>query len=141
MFSLRLPVLPVYSADMNPRAYTPLLLGLIVMAAVFGLPLMLSSPMHHEMGCPFTPAQAAICATSVLEHVKHWQVAFASIFINLLVIASLAFVAARQWNFAHEALQNSAWAKVRDHVPDRPTLLQELYADGILNRKEPYHFS
>lgn len=126
---------------MDLRAYTPFLIGLVVLVAVLRMPLMLATPMHHEIGCPFAMGQAALCATSVLEHVRHWQIAFASILAQLLVIAALALITLREWQRLVLPDRSFARVRLRPRAPDRPTLFQELFSRGILNRKEPYAFS
>ncbi len=113
------------------------ILGAVVIVAVLGMPLMLATPMHHEVGCPFAPGQAAMCATNVLEHVKHWQVAFAVILVELLAVAALAVVVFRQWQILAFPEPSHARIRVSARAPDRPTLFQELFSRGILNRKEP----
>ena len=125
---------------MNLRAYTPFLLGIVVIVAVLGMPLMLMTTMHHEMGCPFAMGQATICATSILEHLQHWQIVFASILAELLLIAAFALIVLRQWELAVMPEPGLVRIRLRSHAPDRPTLLQELFSRGILNRKESYHF-
>ena len=121
---------------MDLRTYTPFILGIIVIMAVLGMPLMLASPIHHEMGCPFTGMQS-ICSMSSLEYVKHWQIAFASILVEILVIAALADAVFRRWQLI--ALPEPYHVRLRNyaHIPARPTLFQELYSRGVLNRKEP----
>ena len=117
---------------MGFHAYTPLFLVILVIVAVFGMPLMLASPMHHDTGCPFMSGQAAICVASILEHIQHWQIAFATILGEILLIAALALVAAWQWK-THDPPQRSfARIWMRSRAPDRPTLLQELFSETPL---------
>ena len=122
------------------RAYTPLFLAIVVMAAVFGMPLLLSGPMNHEMGCPFDQGEAAMCAMSVLEHMKYWQLAFASIVLELLAVAALTFIAYGKWKGIAPRTPGFGRILAHSHVPARPTLFQELFSRGILNRKESYIF-
>lgn len=117
-----------------------MLVGIVIMMAVLGMPLMLSNPMHHEMGCPFMSGQAAFCATSLLEHIKHWQMAFGTILTELLLAAVLALIVLREWRAAGLREPSIARVRMRSREPDRPTLLQELFSQGILNRKEHYRF-
>lgn len=130
----------VYSGGMNLRAYMPFLLGVIVVLAVLGTPLMLATPMHHEMGCPFSMGETAMCSMSVFDHIRNWQVAFAAIFAELLIMAALALVALRQWELVALPEPQYAYVRIRSRAPDRPTLFQELFSRGILNRKVPYSF-
>lgn len=120
---------------MNARTFTPLLLTIVVIVAVLGLPLLLASPVHHDMGCPFMSGQMAICAASVLQHIKHWQVAFAATLAELLLVAALALFALRQWELAALPERTFERIRARSRIPDRPTLLQELFSRGILNPK------
>lgn len=120
---------------MNLRAYTPLLLGIVCLVAVLGMPLMLASPMHDEVGCPFAMGQAAVCSMGILEHVAHWQVAFAAIFAELLVVAALALATLRHWEPAALPERSYARVRTRSRAPGRPTLFQELFAQGIIHSK------
>jgi xanthine/uracil/vitamin C permease (AzgA family) len=113
---------------------------IVVIVAVLGMPLMLASPLHQETGCPFALGQTAMCATSTLEHMKHWQTAFATILAEMLIIVALALVALRQWKIVALPERSFARIQMRSRVPDRPTLFQELFTRGILNRKEAYRF-
>ena len=123
---------------MSIGAYTPLLLVIVLVVAVLGMPLLLASPTHHEIGCPFLSGQAALCASNVLEHVRHWQTAFAAIFAEMLSIAALTLLVALQWGGGALPERSFARIRMRARVPARPTLLQELFSQGILNRKEQY---
>lgn len=125
---------------MSLQAYTPIFLVIIVIVVVLGMPFMLANPMHHEMGCPFMSGQTAMCTASVLEHMRHWQTAFATILAELLLIATFALVAMYQWPIAGLPERSFARMRTRIRIPERPTLLQELFSNGILNRKEHYRF-
>ncbi|MSU73549.1 hypothetical protein EXS56_00210 [Candidatus Kaiserbacteria bacterium] len=128
------------SPQVSLRAYTPLLLVIIVIVALLGMPLLLASPMHHEMGCPFVSGETAFCATSILEHITHWQTAFATVLAEMLAVAALALVALYQRRVVVLPGRSFARIRIRSRTPLRPTLLQELFSRGILNRKEPLHF-
>lgn len=122
---------------MNVRACTPLLVIGIVLLAALGLPLVLAGPMHMEVGCPFMSEQTAICARGVLAHLDHWHVAFATVLAELLIIVALALVAVHRGLFLPPD-GSLARIRMRGRAPDRPTLYQELFSSGILNRKEPH---
>ncbi len=124
---------------MNVRTYTPLLLAIVVIVAVLGMPVLLASPMHQEIGCPFMSGQTAICTSTVLEHLRHWQTAFATILAELLLIAALALAVMRQWRLSLPE-KRCERIRPRSRTPDRPTLLQELFSQGLLNRRESYRF-
>ncbi len=78
-----------------------------------------------------------MCATS-LAHVEHWQAALASIMIEAMLLIAVCVVV---WRAAAPGAEMRAralrCARVRMY-PLRPLLLQELFARGILNRKEAY---
>ena len=124
---------------MNLRTHAPLLLTIVVIATVLGMPVLLASPMHHEIGCPFMSGQTAICAPTFLEHLRDWQNAFAIVLAELLLIAALTVALTRQWAPVSPERRFER-VRIRNRAPDRPTLLQELFSEGILNRKESYHF-
>src|SRR3989344_1701119 len=65
--------------QMSMRVYALPLLTIFILMGTFGV-FALMGPMHAEMGCPFMLGQTALCTTNTLEHLKHWQVAFAGIF-------------------------------------------------------------
>lgn len=119
---------------MNLRAYMPLVLSIIIIVAVLGMPLMLASPMDHDMGCPFMTGEMALCATSILLHIQHWQTAFATILVEILVLCALALFFRRPF-LATLFDTGQIRCYVRKHTPLRPNLLQELFAQGILNPK------
>ena len=127
------------SSQANLPAYTPLLLVVVVIVALLGMPLVLAGPMHHEMGCPFMSGQAALCVTSILEHIKHWQTAFAAVLFEIFTLCALALFLQRPLLGMLLAPERIRWRAHTDS-PARPTLLQELYARGILNRKEDFYF-
>ncbi len=125
---------------MSLQTYAPLLLVVVIIVALLGMPLLLASPVHHEIGCPFVSGETAFCATNFLEHITHWQTAFAVVLGEILVIAALVLAASHQWRLAALPERGFARIRVRRRTPERPTLLQELFSQGILNRKEPLHF-
>ena len=119
---------------MNLRACTPFILAAVAMVAVFGIPTLLLSPVDHEMHCPFSAGQVAACSTGILEHVTHWQSAFASTLVGLFAFVALALFVVRHLSFALEPEPGSTRIRIRLRAL-RPTLLQELFAQGILNPK------
>ena len=104
----------------------------IFAVATLGLYLILLNPMHHN-GCPLKVVDA-ICTSTVLEHVSFWSTMLASTLGNLIILVSCVFF------FVHAPLL-PAHKRVRYRLytasPYRPTLLQELFARGIHNRKDP----
>ena len=97
--------------------------------------------MHHDMGgathqiCPMmgnTPA----CANA-FDHISHWQTSFTALLVEILVIFVLAvLVFVRRDLFK---LHDTQYEKhrLRERIPIRPTLFQELFSRGILNPKMP----
>lgn len=110
------------------------LFGIFVFVSLFGLPALLSHPDHH-MGCPLQGAQTVMCENTIIEHVSMWQTMFASVVSLLIVcIAGLAVVGTTLMHALDERLR----IRVPALVSHRPLVLQELYSNGIHNRKEPY---
>lgn len=123
---------------MDARVYVLPIMALFIVAALFSA-FIFMSPMHAEMGCPFTGSQPVICATNMLTHLNHWQLAFASILVELLLIVALALAYIQQWRLSFSPDPSFQRIHKRRHEPDRPTRIQELFSRGILNRKEPYN--
>lgn len=123
---------------MSTRQYIGILvLSAFILIAVFGLYM----PVHigHETGCPFSPGETAMCASS-LSHLEHWQSAFVAVLVQLLTLIAVAvvfFVLSKP--FANRSPQYERY-RLLERVPVRPPLFQELYSRGILNRKEPTDF-
>ena len=109
-----------------------LILTAFVLAALFGVYGMFSFSHGEHGGCPFSPVQHALCATP-LEHLGHWQAVFAEIALFALVA-----IFCTGTTLIADGLRGTLW-RYRKRRPLRPTLLQELFSEGILNRKEPYH--
>jgi len=122
------------------NAYTFAFLTVFVLVAVFGMPLILSTPMHHG-GCPFMSMsdQPIICSAETLLHMKHWQSAFATVLAEILVLVALVLLFFRKPFSALIDTGQMRWRAQR-RTPKRPTLFQELFMRGILNRKEPHLF-
>jgi len=125
---------------MTRDVYTFAILTVFVFVAVFGMPLVLSTPMHHEV-CPFMSMsdQPVICSAETLLHMKHWQSALATILAEILVLVALALAFFRK-PFSAFTDTGQVRYRARKRVPERVTLFQELFSRGILNRKEPHLF-
>ncbi len=109
-------------------------LAAFILMAVFGLYL----PQHvgHDMGCPFASGESTVCA-SPFTHMQHWQSSFTSILVELLTLVAVVLVFfARPDPHRDNGLQHQRF-RLQKRIPERPTLLQELFSQGILNRKEP----
>lgn len=77
-----------------------------------------------------------LCTSTTVEHLSVWKTMLASIVGAVLVLFGVAFFV------LHILFPLLARERIRYRVytlrPQRPTLIQELFASGILNRKEPY---
>lgn len=123
---------------MMHRTFFIVVVLVILFVAVLGMPLMLSGHSHHAL-CPFLSDIPATCPFSTLVHIEHWQSAFASIFLELLALGVLILVLILWRARAPVHRKHIRWRSL-SHIPDRPTLMEELFRKGILNRKEPSLF-
>lgn len=117
------------------KLYASLILTAFIVAAVFGLYLVILAPAEHHSGCPFSAAAEA--CVSQLEHLTHWQSSFAAIAAELVVLFALALAILGSTGLPDLGLRQYRAYRLRERVPRRPTLLQELFSQGILHRKEP----
>lgn len=108
----------------------------ILFISLFGMPLMLSGHVHHVL-CPFLPDATLVCPFSTLVHMTHWQSAFAAILLELVALGALAFLLTFHRAPIPIPRMQSSFRPLRS-APARPTLFQELFARGILHRKEPH---
>lgn len=123
---------------MNKRILTTLLLLAFITLAVFGLYLAPMGHMGHDMPCPFAPGGTAICSMP-LAHLEHWQSSLLAVLFEVFVLLSIAFIflAIRFDPGVGNDPQFERY-RLRQRVPIRPPLLQELFSQGILHRKEPH---
>ncbi len=110
-------------------------LSAFILMAVFGL--YLPQHMGHEMGCPFAPGESAMCAAP-FAHLQHWQSSFTTILAELLVLVALILIFFTRPDPQRDKDPQYQRFRLRQRVPLRPSLFQELFSRGILNRKEPY---
>ena len=108
------------------------MLVIVLFVALFGLTLLLSHSDHHA-GCPLMALGSEMCESTIIEHVSLWHGMLVSI-----IAVTLALVACIAWYFAGPQLVVERVRYRRREWINRPTLLQELYSQGILNRKEFY---
>lgn len=121
---------------MDARPFSAkVVLAAFVLAALFGVYGMLSFSHSEHGGCPVSAPQHFLCA-SPLEHLGHWQAVFTAVFAELITLFTLA-VAFFIGTATISTLKQAALWRYRERVPLRPTLLQELFSQGILHRKEP----
>ncbi len=116
------------------RLYTSIVLTAFIVAAVFGLYIVILAPMEHA-GCPFSASASACIAP--LEHLTHWQSSFAAIAAELVALFALALAVLSSVNLLDASTKQYGVYRQRERIPKRPTLLQELFSQGILHRKEP----
>lgn len=89
-------------------------------------------------GCPFMPpGQTVVCTMSAFQHISAWQSMFTGTLqsgsaILLLLLAAIVFLQAKPRPAFAEARR---YSRVHERIPSRPTVLQELLAQGILNPK------
>lgn len=103
----------------------------IFVMVVLGPLSILSMSENHEIGCPFMQGQMSICAMSVFDHIEHWQSAFTTTLVDSLPY--IAVVAAI--GFAWLLPRRNEWSPPPPTYAARPTLFQELFAQGLLNSK------
>lgn len=120
---------------MNIRPFTFLLLILFIAVAVFGLYLSLAAPIGHDRGCPFMPGEAVLCDNALLAHMGHWRTALAAVIAEAFLLFALAFLVRPEPPALPE--RHFAKARTKKREPNRPTLFQELFSQGILNPKTP----
>jgi len=107
--------------------------------AVFGLYIPMMSHGGHDEGCLMSLGAAALCAVP-LAHLQNWQAAFTAIFMELLTLWAAMLLIRARFDLFDSDVASYRYGLILRRTPARPTLFQELYSDGILNRKEP-HFS
>ncbi len=107
---------------------------LFIIAAVFGVYLM---PLHADAGCTLQLGSVALCAAPLIEHVGDWSSAFAGTLSLIISFAALAlFVIGRIVGHIAPA-RTRIPSRYQACVSERPLLFQELYSQGILNRRAP----
>jgi len=122
---------------MAVRAYTLTILIAFCLTAVFGLYFpMMSQGGGHEVGCPFLPGGTALCGTP-LAHAEHWQAAFTAVLVEILILCAFVLVFFRRFDLYDPDVGLQPIRHSSNRVPVRPSLFQELFSAGILNRKAP----
>lgn len=119
------------------RVLAAITFGVFLSVTLFGLLVLLSHADHHS-GCPLA-AQAVLCESTIIEHFSIWQSMLASVVAALVLLLGFSLFVTVHGLVplpAHERLR----IRLVACVSRRPTLLQELFSQGILNRKEPYPF-
>lgn len=112
-------------------------LAAFILAAVFGLYAMTAMPMHaHGGDCLFVTTMPQVCG-AVLMHIEHWERTVLALLVEVLLLIALACTLLLKRHLKQNELRGYAYVRLREHVPIRPTLLQELFSQGILHRKEP----
>jgi len=124
-----------YAWDVR-RLLVTVLFGIFAFVTLFGLPALLSHDDHH-VGCPLLMAQEVMCESTILEHFSIWQAMLATIVVLIGFFIATLYPLRHAKDFARERFR-LRWTGISSR---RPTLMQELYASGILNRKESYALS
>lgn len=119
---------------MNLRLYTSILLAAFVLLAVFGLYIPFLGHTGHEMGCPF--GHGTVMCAAPLMHIEHWQSALVAVLTQIFMLGALLVFAVWLQPYAARDPQYERY-RLRVHLPKRPTLFQELFSQGIHNRKAP----
>jgi hypothetical protein len=111
-------------------------LFIFLTVSIFGLTSLLSHAGHHTK-CPLQGAPAVLCESTTIEHIGIWQAMFvATLFLLVFALGTILFSRCMYARVRAERIRvRSTHTRIL-----RPTLLQELYSSGILNRKEPYAF-
>lgn len=117
------------------RPYVLIVSVLFVLIAAFGLPLTSSIFMDHGE-CPFMVSGTVLCAVP-LTHITHWKVAFAATLVEALFLSTLVLLLLLQPRIADFSRFRSTCLLRRRQMPELPTLLQELFSQGILHPKAP----
>jgi hypothetical protein len=89
----------------------------------------------HESHCPFVAGEMSFCATT-LEHLDHWQLAFSAVVVEILVFLGIAIVLS-VWPILLLVRQSTAPPNILSRRLRRPTMLQELFSQGLLHPKAP----
>ena len=113
------------------RLFTFILL--VAFVALVGLGLFMPSSNHgeHETGCLFGSGDTVLCAIP-LAHMEHWQSAVMMILIEIVLVATFLI-----FEFLFSLPTKDSQRERYRCAQIRPSLLQELFSDGILNPKAP----
>ncbi|MEK7601982.1 MAG: hypothetical protein AAB472_00620 [Patescibacteria group bacterium] len=122
---------------MSTRILTRLLLLTFATVTLFGLTFTASSPAHHDSHCPLMGSEMSLCATA-LDHIEHWQIAFAAALPVIVVFTALLLVTVLLY-FPFLPRGNRVRLKWKSEIrlENHPTLYQELFAQGLLNPRIP----
>lgn len=105
---------------------------LLALTLVIGPWVLVSMSMvEGHMSCPFMQGQMSMCSMTVIDHINHWQSAFALTLTELLTVVAVVATLVL-WQLLprkEEASPPSA------RESQRPTIFQELFSQGILNSK------
>jgi hypothetical protein len=112
-----------------------LLISFIALAA-FGLFMPTMSHAGHSADCPFAPGSMVLCAAP-LDHLRHWQDSFLAVLIQSLLFAGIALILTKLRGIVPKRDPQYRRYRLRTRIPIRPPLFQELYSQGVLNRKAP----
>lgn len=119
---------------MSKSFLTSVLLVVFVLMAGFGLFMPMNGHAGHAAPCPFALGGAALCAAP-LAHIEHWQTTFMAVLVETFVLLALAVAFFWRYDLFDPDVGRgkTSWSFVRASV--RPSLLQELFSNGILHPK------
>lgn len=120
---------------MNKHLIASIVLVVFVMMAGFGLLVPMMGHMGNNVNCPFASNGTALCAAP-LAHIKHWQDALVTILVETLLLG-IALVFIKSLKLFPKLDPQYERHRLRTRAIIRPPLFQELYSQGILNRKAP----
>jgi hypothetical protein len=117
------------------QTFATVLLGATLFLAFFGMFIPLASH-DHSTPCPLSSLHGSLC-TAPLSHISFWQESLA-VTLSLLYVFIFALVLV---SVSHRLFENDVGVRLavtaKSTENRSPFRLKELYADGILNRKEP----
>lgn len=112
----------------------------LILIAVFGIFGITASHGNHDMGCAYSLGELTLCAMQI-SYFNDWSSwGIAMLFSVFGFIALAAFLYGRVCSRL-EVDVSCPMQRVRPEGTDplQPTLFQQLYSDGILNRKEAFY--
>jgi hypothetical protein len=121
---------------MNTRTLATGLLFTFVLLTGVGLYTSATGHDHeeHPADCPLVLGDMALCQAP-LAHLEHWQSALLALAADMLVLVA-ALVFFNWYSIPNKDPQHERF-KRRAQQPQRPTLFQELFAQGLLHPKAP----
>lgn len=92
---------------------------------------------HGMMNCPFQVESAAVCQSSTAVHAFGWQQMLQSIVTSIFVVFLCALVGSSKVSFSYPILSWILYTRCRATQNIIQKFHQPLFAQGILNPKNP----